>query len=262
MLNGLGMYEVLFILIASLFLIDIKKVARLIKWFRDLKVKWSNLQRDIEDQIADHLDETPQVASGPKALATGAVALSPVPRELPPPVLFEKGEQERLTAQLIHHISNWDLYLSVDAIGGFMPLKNEPDLTPLYQELLDAGKELYLPRVESDDSVRFVVVSDLEMLENGPFGRKQPPAPESERGFQRSLDCILIPGLFFSEAYMRMSHRKDFYANLLSVTIPTKRVGVGFAPQLVEELPRAHEGSLHMDILVTNSGITQRESKL
>ncbi len=258
MLNGLGMYEVLVILIASLFLIDIKKVAKLIKWFRDMKVKMSNFQRDIEDQISDHLSEV----EAPQNQSIGAEAMAlPTQTELPSPVLLESEEKATLDTQLQHQLSMWHTWMSADVIGGYMPLKNEPDLVPLYKELLTAGKELYLPRVDDDESVRFVLVSNMDDLENGPFGRLQPKKPEYERPFQKTLDFILIPGIFFTENFMRIGHRRDFYANLLSVTQPTQRVGVGFHQQLIENHTH-NDNPMHLDVLITNTNVAVKNSQL
>lgn len=137
----------------------------------------------------------------------------------------------------------------------FYPIKGEPNLLPLAEELIEKGKTVCFPRVEENEIVP-VKVDSLNVLTPRTFGIPEPPfQPENLTG---ELHVAFIPGLAFDPFGHRIGYGKGFYDRFLKrVEIPAK-VGICFEFQLLPKIP--HDPfDVPVDFLVTEKKILRRK---
>jgi 5-formyltetrahydrofolate cyclo-ligase len=98
-------------------------------------------------------------------------------------------------------------------------------------------------------------------LEPGPFGALEPPAGAREVPLDE-IDCVVLPGVAFSEDGHRLGRGGGYYDATLARMARAARVGVAFDAQLVPTLPREpHDAAL--DAIVTEARLLlfPRESR-
>lgn len=118
----------------------------------------------------------------------------------------------------------------------FWSLPDEVDTVPLIREALAANKRVYLPRV--------VPGGDLEIREYVPCSMKPGKwgifEPDEEAPLLRDyslLDLVIVPGIAFTSAGVRLGRGKSFYDRLLPKIPSAKFVGVCYPCQIVEKIP-------------------------
>ncbi|MBE0543166.1 MAG: 5-formyltetrahydrofolate cyclo-ligase [Verrucomicrobia bacterium] len=129
------------------------------------------------------------------------------------------------------------IWQSADTVLFFAPLRTEPDIWPLLEEALVAGRTVALPRF-SAPTQNYVacVVRNLETdLRSGQFGIREPVASCAEIPLNR-LDLVLVPGLGFDRNGRRLGRGKGFYDRLLA-TVPGTKCGIAFDEQMVDAVP-------------------------
>jgi len=124
-------------------------------------------------------------------------------------------------------------------IGLFAGLADEPDTRPMLKLVQGAGKEVFFPRCHAGGGLTMARLEDACDLSPGRFGILEPPqdAPCSSL---LELDLILIPGVAFDRHGGRLGRGGGFYDRALAGadgSAGPKRLGVGFAFQLVERVP-------------------------
>lgn len=153
------------------------------------------------------------------------------------------------------------------ACAAYMAIGSELDLGALAERLWQAGRGLWLPRVQAE--VGDLVWSEVrapEQLRRGWRGLREPDP---------TLPCqplpppglLLVPGLGFSSDGRRLGQGGGFYDRLLArLEAWHLSIGVAFACQLVEDLPcDAHDRPVAQLLLdgrcrpVNNSGSYNRE---
>ena len=145
-------------------------------------------------------------------------------------------------------------------VSGFMPLKSEINPLPLMRKLADAGARLALPVVAGRGQPLIMRSWQWgEPLVPGVWGIREPPptAPELQP------DILLVPLLAFD----RNGHRIGYGAGYYDLTIaqlrakkPIAAVGIAFAAQEIESVPRtAFDARLDL-VLTENETIDQRNA--
>ena len=94
----------------------------------------------------------------------------------------------------------------------FASLKDEP-LTAPALERWSRSKRIVLPRVEGD-IMRFYDYDPASMNDSGSFGISEPEATALCR--PEEIDFIIVPGVAFTAAGMRLGRGKGFYDKYLS----------------------------------------------
>jgi len=164
------------------------------------------------------------------------------------PVKLRRRAAEDLCARLRQS----DLWSSANSILMFAPLSDEPDLLPLLEIALAAGKQVALPRF-SPQTAGYVAcqVCDLEHDQRvGKFGIRE-PAENCPQIPTTQLDLVLVPAVAFDCRGNRIGRGKGFYDRLLA-DISSVKCGVVFNEQLVAEIPNeAHD--VRVDWIATPS---------
>lgn len=113
--------------------------------------------------------------------------------------------------------------------------------------LLNAGKSVYLPRVEGEDIVPVPYFKGAE-TKKGAFGVDE-PCGESYKG---KIDIAVIPLLAVNKRGYRIGYGKGFYDRYLKDN-PVKKVGMGYDFQFEEF--EEEEFDQPLDIYISERGI-------
>lgn len=149
-------------------------------------------------------------------------------RELPP--AQRQAETAAIVAALMPLLDG--PFASYAAVGG------EVDLAGLHQELWARGRTIFLPRVVEAGRLAWALVGGPADLVVGSFGI---PEPDAQRTSAIDLPpgCrVLVPGVGFDRQGYRLGQGGGFYDRLLDQRPDLCAIGVGFACQLVAEIPR------------------------
>ena len=165
-------------------------------------------------------------------------AMTPVAmRHVEADMVFSTIEKMPVWQQAQHILCYWSL----------------PDELPTHETVnrwLDAGKNIYLPRVVGDD-LEIVPYHGAQSLDdNNKFHIGEPVGDAVDAA---CVELIIVPAVALDAKRNRLGRGKGFYDRLLSVThCPTVGVACGF--QLVDEVPvEAHDRPL--DCVVTSDGV-------
>ncbi|MCC7300006.1 MAG: 5-formyltetrahydrofolate cyclo-ligase [Verrucomicrobia bacterium] len=154
---------------------------------------------------------------------------------------------EPLSAAVIETFQTLEVFKLARAIGAYMPLADEVDISPLFQGL---EKTFFIPSFDEASGLYRMAQLTTE-LKKGRFGITEPAVPVFAAG--NEIDLILVPGVAFDRAGRRIGRGGGFYDRLLP-QYDAVRVGVCFDFQCLETIP-AEEHDIQMDWLITESSI-------
>ena len=115
---------------------------------------------------------------------------------------------------------------------------------PIVEELLGAGKKVYLPRVEGEN----IVPVPFGQTRKGAFGIEEPV----EQAFNGEIDVTVVPLLAVNGQGYRIGYGKGFYDRYLK-TAKTKKVGLGYFFQ-IEDFTE-DEWDEPLDLFLSERGI-------
>ncbi len=150
---------------------------------------------------------------------------------------FSEAERRTASLQLRALIEKQDIWINAKSILFFAPLPDEPDVWPLLEDSLKAGKAVLLPRFDAEQKayvachIRYAA-RDVRL---GKFGIRE-PLETCERISLNRLDLILVPGLAFDMDGHRLGRGLGFYDRLLAV-LHGPTCGVAFDQQIVRQIP-------------------------
>ena len=153
---------------------------------------------------------------------------------LPPHALAEGSAS--LLSQLTSDASWCPAGAAVALFGG---IHGEPDLLPLIPWMAARGARPVFFGMKAGELVPCLIHDAAQQLARGPFGVWVPREAECERIDAGALAVILTPGLAFSQVdKQRLGRGQGFYDKLFARPgVTARRIGIGFACQLVEHLP-------------------------
>ncbi|MCC5846210.1 MAG: 5-formyltetrahydrofolate cyclo-ligase [Verrucomicrobia bacterium] len=144
--------------------------------------------------------------------------------------------------QLCDRLASHPAISAAKSIGIFLPLPDEPDLTPFYTRL---AQPLALP-VEENGVWVFREITDLRFRGSENHGIRLPklgkPVPAAD------LDVILVPGRAFTPEGHRLGRGKGIYDRLLLNT-RALTLGIAFDIQLLPALPQEPHDLMMHDVL-------------
>ena len=170
--------------------------------------------------------------------------------------LLISDQWKRLSGALVLNVEALlRLYPHAESFLFFYPIRKEPDLTPLAEELIRKGKLVAFPKVVGKE-IFPVMVNSLKELFPGKFGVRE-PSLEFDR-ILTGIDVAFIPGLAFDRYGFRIGYGGGYYDRFLN-SFPVKvKVGVCFSFQLFEKVP--HDPfDVPVDYITTEKFWTRRK---
>lgn len=133
-------------------------------------------------------------------------------------------------------------------IAAFYPLKGEPNILPILEELAMEGR-LLLPRCESDGIMEFYKISSLKKdLVQEHFGIMEPR--EGLEKFEGDIPVFLVPGTKFNWDGSRVGHGKGYYDRFLAKHPKAYKAGIATPAQIYEEPLEQKETDIKMDVVI------------
>ena len=152
-----------------------------------------------------------------------------------------------LSQAVLANVQNLKLFQSAKAVGAYMPLPDEVDVSPLFR---CPEKQIFIPAFdELGGSYR--LAKFCPEMRKGKFGILEPANPVWAAPDE--LDLILVPGMAFDHNGNRLGRGGGFYDRLLP-QYHAIRSGICFDFQLLAKIPNEPH-DIRMDLLLTGSKI-------
>jgi 5-formyltetrahydrofolate cyclo-ligase len=123
----------------------------------------------------------------------------------------------------------------------YVSLKDEVDTLPMIDEALGMGKRVCVPVILKED-MRLIageIKDRVKDLEKQHFGIYQPRADRVREVPLEDIDLVVVPGIAFDRKNVRLGRGHGYYDRFLSgLPDKTKTIGLAFAFQVLEDLPR------------------------
>jgi 5-formyltetrahydrofolate cyclo-ligase len=149
----------------------------------------------------------------------------------------ERSRQEDALAERLGSLPGFTKAQSVMLYVTAFP--EEIDTTPLLRLVLELGKRLVCPRVDSTaHRLRLYQIEDLASdFTPGVLGIRE-PCPGRPELMPDQIDWLLVPGLAFDERGFRLGRGGGYYDRFLpTLSRATVRWALAFEPQYVDSLP-------------------------
>jgi len=147
-----------------------------------------------------------------------------------------------------------EYYRKAHSIGGYFAIGSEVRTQNILQEILNAGKELALPKVEKKDLV-FKKISNFSDLEMGNFSVME---PKERCETIKKLDVILVPAIALARDGYRLGYGFGYYDRYLHGK-QSKKIALSYYKQVVKSIPH-DEHDIRMDCIVTEDEIIHLKS--
>jgi 5-formyltetrahydrofolate cyclo-ligase len=164
------------------------------------------------------------------------------------------AQRETASREICSRLRQQVIWQSAGAILFFAPTADEPDIWPLVEECLAAGKTVGLPRFAAGRS-GYVAgqVRDLARdIQLGKFQIREPAGDCPELALSQ-FDLILVPGVAFDHKGRRLGRGQGYYDRWLKDAQGARLCGVAFSEQWLEEIP-AEGHDVTMQFVVTPTG--------
>ncbi len=141
------------------------------------------------------------------------------------------------------------------SILAYVSFRSEVDTTRFLQDIINLGKRLILPVVDSRHRVlKLYEVKETSELEHGYMGILEPGVRENREVTLSDIDLVIIPGAGFDLKGNRLGYGGGYYDKLLSSTTPTPTpflVALAFEEQVSEEIP-SETHDIKVDMIITD----------
>lgn len=121
-------------------------------------------------------------------------------------------------------------YRDARKVAAFYPLKGEPNILPIVQELAMEGR-LLLPKVTGETTMEFYPIENLKKdLVQGHFGIMEPR--EGIAPWEGPITVFLVPGTKFNWDGSRQGHGKGYYDRYLAKFPSAYKAGIATPAQI------------------------------
>ena len=156
---------------------------------------------------------------------------------------FTQQQLGELSATIVAHCR--EFLMLMDNIVAYYSLPDEVCTHELLDELVAAGKTVYLPKVVSDTEMVLCQYTGHDSLQKGAFGIMEPTGAVLPKDKYDDIKVVLVPGVAFDKENRRLGRGKGYYDRFLSsFSQPRSAVfyGVCFDFQRVDAIPaEAHD---------------------
>ncbi len=140
-------------------------------------------------------------------------------------------------------------YRNARIIGGYHSVGSEVRTHDILQEILNAGKELSLPKVEKDNLV-FKKISSFSDLEVGNFSVMEPKERCED---VKKFEVMLVPAIALTREGYRLGYGFGYYDRYLHDK-RSKKIALSYAKQVVKSIPHDNH-DVKVDCIVTEDEI-------
>lgn len=158
---------------------------------------------------------------------------------------------QELSKQIIDRIKALPVYHHCDKLCLYIPIKNEVDVTLLFENIEAAGKSIYLPKI-IDGDMHFIKYACDEKLIKGTYNIPEPQGNMHLIPDAKTL--IIMPGAVFSEDKKRIGYGGGYYDRYLDKNRLPLTIAVAYDFQIVGDIP-CEEHDISPQTIVTEKRI-------
>ena len=145
-------------------------------------------------------------------------------------------ERTRLSQRIVDSTARWIQRESFDSVMLYLNMRSEVETTGLLEELLNSGKQVCAPVVDTEqlELVPRQIQNLKTELVRHPYGMFEPNAtcPIFPTEY---LQLIVVPGIAFDRNGYRLGYGKGFYDRFLTRCSHAVAIGLAYKIQLVED---------------------------
>jgi 5-formyltetrahydrofolate cyclo-ligase len=161
------------------------------------------------------------------------------------------ADRAALSGRIAGRAIELDVVAGGRTVAVYAPLGAEVDPGGIAERLRARGVRVVYPRAVPGERVLSFAACDPAALVRGAHGAGEPPAVCDAVPLEE-IDCVLLPGVAFSEDGVRLGRGAGYYDATLARMPHAARVGLAFELQLRATLPREpHDAAL--DAIVTEA---------
>jgi 5-formyltetrahydrofolate cyclo-ligase len=160
---------------------------------------------------------------------------------------------EILSNQICRRLLELPDYQEAEYVLAYFPANHEVSLLPLMTAAIEAGKRVYLPRVEKHD-MEFYPFTSMEDVKEGYMGIYEPVTTEAFPKADQAVcekAIILMPGVVFDQDKNRLGYGGGYYDRYLS-DLELYRIAVCYDFQVIEEELPVEPHDVKPQLLVTD----------
>lgn len=162
---------------------------------------------------------------------------------------FSESQLKELSLPIIKKLFLSPTIQKANTIGLYYSLPDEVDTHDLIDILLQKGKKIILPKVIDDSNIEMREYSNSKDMEVGSYHIQEPIGKNFED--YSSIDVIIVPGVAFDNQGNRLGRGKGYYDRFLKKIPATKKIGICFDFQMIEQIP-TEKNDIPMDDIITN----------
>ncbi len=152
-------------------------------------------------------------------------------------------------ARIAERLSHWLDRHQVRVLGAYLPMPGEPDLAPLYPQLLARGIVIAMPVVlQKHHPLSFIRWQPGDAIARDASGT---PAPVA-RGEYLHPDAVLAPCIGFTEERLRLGFGGGYFDRTLALSPRPKAAGIAYAFSRVAFAAEEHD--IALDVILTEEG--------
>ena len=166
-----------------------------------------------------------------------------------------KNEIKRRSNNVEDKLSELPIYKKSKVIMVYYPLCGEVDILSKIRRDL-GSKRFCFPVMDLEaKNLRIFEVANLDGdFVLGPWGVMQPDTRRTKEVSITEIDMVVIPGLAFDKKKNRLGRGAGLYDRFLqNIATPTKKVGIAFEFQILENLPTNLSWDQKVDTIVSEN---------
>jgi 5-formyltetrahydrofolate cyclo-ligase len=168
-----------------------------------------------------------------------------------------KEEVKRRSKNVEKILSELPIYKEAKVILVYYPLRGEVDVLEMIRKVWSSKRVCFPVMDVGTKDLRAFEVSNLDSdFISGPYGVMQPDITKTKEIALGDIDMILVPGIAFDCQKNRLGRGAGYYDRFLKkIKFPTKKVGVAFEFQVLENLPVHPTFDEKVDTVVTERDV-------
>jgi 5-formyltetrahydrofolate cyclo-ligase len=152
-------------------------------------------------------------------------------------------------ARIAEQLTQWLERHQVRVLGGYLPMPGEPELSPLYPQLLERGIVLAMPVVlERHHPLVFVRWQPGDAIARDASGT---PAPAARDNYLQP-EAVLAPCIGFTETRLRLGFGGGYFDRTLAQSPRPRAIGIAYAFSRVAFAAEPHD--IPLDAIITDDG--------
>lgn len=160
---------------------------------------------------------------------------------------LEPTVKAQADARIAELLASWIAQHQIRVLGAYLPMPGEPDLSPLYPQLLARGVVLAMPVVlERHQPLVFVGWQPGDTIARDASGT---PAPVA-RGHYLQPDAVLAPCIGFTDTCLRLGFGGGYFDRTLAQSPRPLAVGIAYAFAQVAFAGEPHD--IPLDVIITD----------